>query len=259
MDRGLSGRGQPAPLEFRPGNDVGSVAPLHHSRHRPGFGRGAVGVGQVGPGLAMGDSDDVGHGAGLAGAGRGGGAVAGSQATHCAGVADRCRLRGRLPGADLSDALVALHCAGVGPNPALSTGSRGGAGAAGRGRLLRAEPSFVTLARRVRTTHGGDHCAGDGVRGEQLLFDGDVLDVLARQSRTTVCAERPPRSGCRASALERAAAGPGSRPAGPRPGRLARKPGRAPVRPASRSPRIRLDDNAIEDAGPSLADWWTRR
>ena len=43
---------------------------------------------------------------------------------------------------------------------------------------------------RSRTAFAGR--AGGGVRCEQLLFDGDVLDVLARQSRSALRAECPP-------------------------------------------------------------------
>ena len=56
LDRGLPGRGQPAAVEFGSDDDVGSVAPLGHSRHRSRSGRGAVGLGPVGAGIAVGDS-----------------------------------------------------------------------------------------------------------------------------------------------------------------------------------------------------------
>ena len=50
----VSGRGQPASVEFRPGDDVGSVAPLDHPRHRAGPGRRPVALGPLGAGLAVG-------------------------------------------------------------------------------------------------------------------------------------------------------------------------------------------------------------
>ena len=56
------------------------------------------------------------------------------------------RLRGRLPGTDLSDALVAVHRARAGPNLALFPGSRGRTGIAGCGRLLRTQPPIVPTA-----------------------------------------------------------------------------------------------------------------
>ena len=72
-------RGQPAAVEFGSDDDVGSAAPLGHSRHRSRFGRGAVGLGPLGAGLAVGYPATGGQSAGLAGAGRGAGRLAGPQ------------------------------------------------------------------------------------------------------------------------------------------------------------------------------------
>ncbi len=129
-----------------------------HARHRAGTGRRAVALGPLGAGLALGHAPAVGDGAGLAGAGRNAGGVAGPQAAHRAGVADRGRLRRRLPGADLPDAVVEADRAGTGADAALSAGSGGGAGAAGRGRVQRPQPAGRTaLAGRFAETRRGDH------------------------------------------------------------------------------------------------------
>ena len=101
----------------------------------------------------------------------------------------------------------------------------------------------VSRARTSRHDRGGG-----GLRGEQLLLDGDVPDVLAGQSRSAVPAERPARFGCRARDIECAVARPGGRPAGAGAGGLAGQPGQPHVRTTARSTRIQLGDNAIEDA-----------
>ena len=208
------GRGQPAAVEFGSADDVGSAASLGHSRDRSRFGRRTVGLGPLGTGLAVGYPAAGGQGARLAGAGRGAGGLAGPQTAHCPGVADRGRIRGRLPGADLSDALIAVHRSRTGPDVAIFPRSRRGAGAAGRGRVLRTEPSVVTLAGRVRGPRGGDDRGGGVVRGQQLVFDGDVSDLLAGQPRPALSAECPPWFGRRARGLECAAAGSRGRSAG---------------------------------------------
>ncbi len=107
------------------------------------------------------------------------------------------------------------------------------AGAVGRGRLLRAEPSVVALAGRVRGPHRGDDGCGRGVRGEQRVFDGDVSDLLAGQPRPALSAERPPRSGRRARGIECAAAGSGGGSAGVGSGGLAGEPGQPHLRAAA--------------------------
>ena len=99
-------------------------------------------------------------------------------------------LRGGLPGADLPDAVVAVHRAGTGADAALSARSRRGAGAAGRGRLVRAEPGAVALAGRVARAHRRDRSPDGGVRGQQPVLDRDVPDELARQPGTALSAER---------------------------------------------------------------------
>jgi hypothetical protein len=100
-----------------------------------------VGLGPVGAGVTVGHTAGRGAGPGLVGAGRCPGGVAGAKAAPHVGVADRRRLRSGLPGADLFDALVAVHRAGTRPDVALPPRPGRHTGAAGRGRFLRAEPA----------------------------------------------------------------------------------------------------------------------
>ena len=142
------------------------------------------------------------------------GAVADPQTTHRPGVADRRRVRGRLPGADLSDALVAVHRTRIGPNPTVFPGSRRGAGAVGRRRLHRAQPAIFRSARCFAATCCGDDVFGGVVPGQQPVLDGDVSDQLARQPRPALPAERPRQFGCRACKFGCAVAGSRGRSAG---------------------------------------------
>src|SRR6516225_4742512 len=93
------------------------------------------------PVVAVGHTPAVGDGARLAGPVRGACAVADPKATHRAGVADRGRLHRRVPGADLSDAVVEADRPGTRPDLALSAGSRRRAGIAGGRRVVRPEPT----------------------------------------------------------------------------------------------------------------------
>ena len=78
--------------------------------------------------------------------------------------------------------VVEADRAGTRPNPALSTGSRRCAGAAGRRRSRRAESVvWRSLAGRVTATRSGDNKSGGVVRGQQPVLDGDLPDQLARQ------------------------------------------------------------------------------
>ena len=69
VGRRLSRGRRSAAVELRPGDDVGPVEPLGHSRHRAGSGRRTVGLAAVGAGVAVGDAAAGGDGAGLGGAG----------------------------------------------------------------------------------------------------------------------------------------------------------------------------------------------
>ena len=123
----VSGRGQSAAMEHRPGDDVGSVVAIGDPRHRAGAGRRAMALGTLGAGLAVGHALTDGDGVGLAGAAGRADAVAAAQTTHRCGMADRRRVCGRLPGADLSDALVTVHRARTGADAEVFSGSRRGA------------------------------------------------------------------------------------------------------------------------------------
>ncbi len=74
-----------------------------------------------------------------------------------------------------------------------------------------------------------DNRGGGVVRGQQLVFDGDVPDLVARQPRCSLSAECPPGSGRRARGVERAVAGSGGRSAGVGSSGLAGEPGQPPV------------------------------
>ena len=82
----------------RSADDMGSVEPLHHSRHRAGTRRRPVGLAALGARLAVGDSPGHGHGARLARARRRDGGLTRPQAAHrpavvvAAGYAIACQM-----------------------------------------------------------------------------------------------------------------------------------------------------------------------
>ena len=179
----------------------GAAAPLGHARDRARAGRRAVDLGPLGAGVAVGTPPGGGDGAGLAGAGRRPGGVAGPQAAHRAGVADRRRLRRGLPGADLSDALVAVHRAGTGADAALSCRIWSwcwrcwprSASARRTGR-----PRSALAGRLARPAPRRSRSLAVLFIASSLYSTATFLTSLARQSGPALSAERPTGAGRRA-------------------------------------------------------------
>ena len=179
----------------------------------PGLAGGPVALGALGAGLAVGHPAAAGDGARLAGTGGGACGFAVPQTAHRAGVADRGRLRGGLPGADISDALVAVHRPRVGSDACAIYRISSWCWRCGRGRVMRAQPSGVQMAGRVGCAYRGDE-VWRSRSWRAVVFDGDVSENLAGQPRKALSAERRARIGPRSLDLGCPAAGPGGRPNG---------------------------------------------